>query len=236
MTPEELHLETRKHLLAAVDPVYREGSYRYFKEEIDNYGVRTPEVRKIAGAAYKHWKRWSLSGRDELCELLWQSGKLEEGSVAIVLHSKVAKEAGAREFRLYESWIDSYVRNWAHCDGVSTWLLAGCIANEPELSENLPAWTHSPNRWKKRAAAVGLLWEGKTGRQLDRVFEVTDLLLDDHDDMVQKGAGWLLKETYPGRPEAVMEFLMPRRERPTRTLLRYAAEKMSAADRELLLS
>ena len=53
--------------------------------------------------------------------------------------------------------------------------------------------------------------------------------------MVQKGAGWLLKETYPKRPEETMEFL--RSCAFPRLVVRYAAEKMTKSDRaELGLS
>lgn len=53
--------------------------------------------------------------------------------------------------------------------------------------------------------------------------------------MVQKGVGWLLKETYPKKPGEVMRFLMPLRESTTRLVLRYAAEKMSGKDKARLL-
>ncbi len=60
--------------------------------------------------------------------------------------------------------------------------------------------------------------------------------MTDEDDMVQKGVGWLLKETYPKRPREVVAFLEPWRGRTSRLLLRYAAEKMTPADRgEVLL-
>jgi 3-methyladenine DNA glycosylase AlkD len=53
--------------------------------------------------------------------------------------------------------------------------------------------------------------------------------------MVQKGVGWLLKETYPKQPREVVEFLQPWKARAPRLLLRYAAEKMTARDREAVL-
>jgi 3-methyladenine DNA glycosylase AlkD len=53
--------------------------------------------------------------------------------------------------------------------------------------------------------------------------------------MVQKGVGWLLKETYPKRPKEVVAFLVKNREKTTRLVLRYAAEKMSAADKARVL-
>ena len=47
--------------------------------------------------------------------------------------------------------------------------------------------------------------------------------------------GWLLKETYPKRPREVVDFLKPWRGRTARLLLRYAAEKMTERDREVVL-
>jgi 3-methyladenine DNA glycosylase AlkD len=99
----------------------------------------------------------------------------------------------------------------------------------------IDGWTQSKNRWKRRAAAVALVYEGRRGRNTESILRIADLLLGDPDDMVQKGVGWLLKETYPHKPAHVMRFLMPRRQKTTRLVLRYAAEKMSAADRARLL-
>ena len=145
------------------------------------------------------------------------------------------RTAACAEFRLFERWIDRFVSNWAHCDGVATWLIAASIANEPSLMDLLPPWTRSSNRWKRRAAAVSFLQEGKHGRNTERILEISESLLEDPDDMVQKGVGWLLKETYPSKPREVVSFLASRRTHPSRLLLRYAAEKMSPADRGQVL-
>jgi 3-methyladenine DNA glycosylase AlkD len=133
------------------------------------------------------------------------------------------------EFKLFERWIDRYINNWAHCDGVASWLLAACVANEPALKHDLVAWTASSNRWKRRAAAVSLLQEAKKGRSSEEIFRIAKDLANDKDPMVQKGVGWLLKEAYPKRPEAVVEFLAELQ--PPRLVLRYAAEKMTASDK-----
>jgi 3-methyladenine DNA glycosylase AlkD len=53
--------------------------------------------------------------------------------------------------------------------------------------------------------------------------------------MVQKGVGWLLKETHARQPKAVVEFLEKWKKRTSRLLLRYAAEKMSEAERKRVL-
>lgn len=236
MTVAELLAHLRSELAARVDPRYRQGALNYFREPVDLWGVRAPLVRQIAGAAYHEVKTWPAAARDKFAAGLWQSGKLEESSIAIYVYRRFRKQFAAGEFRLFERWIDRYVNSWASCDGVSSWLLAAAIENEPALIRRLPAWTRSRNRWKRRAAVVSLLQEAKQGRHTEAILEIAALLLDDADDMVQKGVGWVLKEAYPKRPRAVVAFLKPRAARAPRLVLRIAAEKMNSGDRSAVLA
>ncbi len=236
MEDAKLLAEIRRRLVACVDLAYRDGARDFFKEPIDCYGVRAAEVKRITAEAYREWKRWPRDEQNGFCEMLWGSGKFEEGVVAIYLNRRIVKSFGAADFRLFEKWINRWVRNWAHTDGVSSWLIAGCLANEHSLMDRIPLWTRSRNRWKRRAAAVSFLQEAKQGRNTDRILSIADMLLDDEDDMVQKGVGWLLKETYPQSPTHVVDFLVARKGRGSRLLLRYAAEKMTPEDRQKVLS
>jgi 3-methyladenine DNA glycosylase AlkD len=235
MTTGAMLARIRAGLRARAEEAFRKGVENFFGEPVVAYGVRAPEVKAVALGAYREVKGWTASAREKLAGELWKSGKLEEGGVAIVIYRRFGKECGAREFRLFERWIDRYVHNWAHCDGVASWLLAACVGNVPALIGELDAWTRSPNRWKRRAAAVALLQEAKLGRSTAAIFRTTGAMLEDPDDMVQKGVGWVLKETYPKRPAETMKFLLPRAARSPRLVLRLAAEKMSAGDRARLL-
>lgn len=166
MTIDELAPWVRAELGAAADEDFRRGQHHFFQEEVDNYGVRGHQVKRIAAALYRRVKTWPAADRNKLCDALWKSGKFEEGVVAIYLYRRFQRQCGAAEFKLFARWIDRYVRNWAHTDGVASWLLAASIANAPELIGQLSAWTRSANRWKRRAAAVALLQEAKLGRRL----------------------------------------------------------------------
>ena len=114
-------------------------------------------------------------------------------------------------------------------------MIAACIANRPGLADRLAGWTKSKNRWKRQSAAVSLIQEAKGGHNTETIFHICSLLLQDTDDMVQKGVGWLLKETYPKRPREVLDFLEGWRTRAPRLVLRLAAEKMTEKDRRWLL-
>jgi len=202
---------------------------------VDTYGVRTTDLHDVVRETYRLLKRWPVDQRDACMELLWENGGLEAGGVVCHVYRRFASEFGQREFRLFTGWVDRYARNWALTDGIAAWLLAVCIENEPELRLKLTPWTRSKNRWKRRASAVALLREAKYGRNTAFLLDTAARLLPDRDDMVEKGVGWLLKETYPARPRETVAFLLEQKQAASRLTLRYAAEKMSAADRQLVL-
>ena len=232
---EALAAEIRARLAERVCPEFRDGQRRVFRHEVDTWGERMPDVRAIAAAAYGRIKAWPKGDRNRLCTELWSSGKLEEAVMVPHIYRRFARECAACEFRLFERWLDRYVNNWASCDGLASWLFAACIENEPVLISELRGWTGSANRWRRRAAAVSLLQEAKAGRHTKEILDVAGRLAPDRDDMVEKGAGWLLKETYPRRPAETLAFLTAAGDRFSRTTLRYAAEKMPREVRQRLL-
>lgn len=235
LTAAELLPQIRERLEAAVDPDFAAGQRAFFKHEVQTAGVRRAALGPIISFVAGSVRKWPATERDRLCAALWQ-GSLEEGVIVCHVYRRFAKGCGRREFRLFESWIDRYVHNWAHCDGLAGWLVAACIANEPELIPKLESWTRSRNVWKRRAAAVALLQEAKKGRNTEAIFRIATLLRNDADDMVQKGVGWVLKETYPKKPAEVVRFLAPWRATAPRLLIRYAAEKMNAGDRAFIMA
>ncbi len=198
-------------------------------------GVRGDAVEEIALQVYAEVKRWPATRREELMERPWERGRREGGAVVCHVMRRFTRSFGEREFRLFEDWLDRHVHNWAHTDGVASRLVAACLANDPSLMERVWEWTDSPNRWKRRAAEVSLLQEARRGRHTVFVLRVARKLLPDRDDMVEKGVGWLLKEAYPPRPAEVVAFLLREQNATSRLTLRYAAEKMTPADRRRIL-
>ena len=235
MNIPELLEATRGRLREAARPKTAEGMRQFFREPIQPYGVAAPQVREIARLTYRELKNWLAPQRDRFMTALWKSGRMEEGSIVCYVYRRFAKSCGEREFAMFERWMNRYVKNWGHCDGVSTWLLAACIENEPALAERLTGWTKSKNRWTRRASAVSLVYEARRGRSTAMILRIAALLKHDADDMVQKGLGWMLKETYPHKPREVIRFLDDWRADAPRLVLRLAAEKMTQKDRQWLL-
>jgi 3-methyladenine DNA glycosylase AlkD len=233
----ELFGEITAALEHLADPRGAESAKYFFKDQpIDPRGISAEELRRIAREFHPRVKELSVAARERLCTNLWATGKLEDGALACYLYYRFEKQCGAREFALFTRWLDRYVHNWAHTDGLSVRLLGVCIANDPALIDDLDAWTRSKNRWKRRAAAVALIHSAKRGKHTRAIFCIAAPLIEDPDEMVQKGVGWLLKETYPQKPAETVHFLIANRTKTTRLVLRYAAEKMTATDKARVLA
>jgi len=178
----------RGELRELAEPEFRASVQRFFREPVDAYGVRTPAVRRLASTVFREVRQWPVAQRNRLCNELWKSGTLEEGALAVCLYQKFARQCGVCEFHLFEKWIDRFVANWSHCDGVCS-LLWTTFENEPKVLREIRPWSASPNRWKRRAAAVALVREARRGRNAALITATIARLSADSDDMVRMWCG-----------------------------------------------
>jgi len=227
--------EIRKELLKHSEPSYKEGSKRFFKEEINPHGVRIPNVRKIGDEFFRKHDL-GYEGYVKLGESLLKTGFFEEGCLAFHFLSKFKKNFGKEEFSLLSKWLDRYVDNWAWCDWLSTDLVAGCLKKDDSLVKNLYSWTQSKNRWVVRSAAVSLVPLARKGMFLKESLDIAKRNLPYKDDLIQKGTGWMLRELAKTKKKEVFDFLMKNKKGMGRTLMRYAIEHFSASERKRVMS
>ncbi|HPJ05667.1 MAG TPA: DNA alkylation repair protein [Bacteroidales bacterium] len=218
--------KVRRELREASDEKTREQGLRYFREEVNLYGIRSKTVSEIARANYALIRN---SGKDEIlaiCDTLLKSGMMEESFVASMWTEKLAQVFIPADFTILEKWVHNYVTNWASCDTLCNHTVGDFIQKYPEYIAELKKWAKSENRWVKRAAAVSLIIPARRGKFLADIFEIADILLLDRDDMVQKGYGWMLKEASKPYQKEVFDYVMHHKAVMPRTALRYAIEKM----------
>jgi 3-methyladenine DNA glycosylase AlkD len=218
--------QIREELRSIADPEIRKSAKRYFREEIQCYGTKTATVVAIAK---KYWKEVKSRPKQEifaLCEELYRSGLMEESFIVSEWAHRLSGKYDREDLAVFRHWIDTYITNWASCDGFCNHTMGDFIEQYPDSIEELKRWTQSENRWMRRAAAVSLIVPAKHGKYLNESIEIARLLLTDNDDMVQKGYGWLLKEASRKHTDEVFAFVMENKRNMPRTALRYAIEKM----------
>jgi len=218
--------QIRQELKNQADPEIQKTSKRFFKEGISCYGIKTATVMRIAK---KYWSEIRILDKQKifaLCEELYRSGYMEESFIVSNWAYALSDRYEREDLVVFRNWINTYITNWASCDGFCNHTMGDFIEQYPEYTGELKRWTQSQNRWMRRAAAVSFIVPAKHGKFLPDALEIVDLLLTDGDDMVQKGYGWLLKEESRKHTDEVFSYVMKNKRAMPRTALRYAIELM----------
>jgi 3-methyladenine DNA glycosylase AlkD len=218
--------EIRKDLRQTADEKTRSGYTHYFKEEVRFYGVENAKVTGISRKYFQAIKPLSKTEIFGLCEILFKSGYCEEAFIACEWSYKIHDRYEAEDFVIFEKWVNLYIDNWAKCDTLCNHTIGSFVEKFPWFIDELKKWTHSSNRWVRRAAAVTLIIPAKKGQFLTDIFEIADNLLKDKDDLVQKGYGWLLKDAAIQHPSEIFDYVMKNKGIMPRTALRYAIERL----------
>jgi len=234
--PAQLAAEIRQILENEGSVEHATGVQWFFKEEIKSHGWYTAELRKVA----VRFRRQILQelGPDILLQVanqLFSGRNLEEKVFSVFLLEKLTADFGDAEFRLFESWL-SRISSWADHDGLVHYLIAPMIAAKPARTSRVFQWAKSKDRWHRRAACVALIQGTRQKMFLPEVQRLTALLLADTDDMVQKGLGWLLRETAKYDAKRTVPYLMRIRGDAPRLVLRTACETLPAAMKRRILA
>jgi len=216
----------RESLIDNIDDETQKSFQRFFKQKVKCYGIKTATVRKIANQFWKEIKMSKKQDIFDLCEQLFLSDYSEEASIVTFWLPKITDQFEPDDWIVFKNWIEKYVNNWAKCDGFCNHTMGNFLVKYPMFIEELKEWTQSENRWMKRASPVSLIVPAKKGQFLKDVFEISDLLLLDEDDLVLKGYGWLLKVASHLHQKEVFNYVTKNKENMPRTALRYAIEKM----------
>lgn len=216
----------RTELRHSIDEKTLATSQNFFKEKIKLYGVKVPTVNKISREYFKLIDCKTKSEIVELCEILWQSGFIEESFIACNWSYYIHEKYEPEDFQLFEKWITNYVNNWATCDTLCNHTIGEFIEMFPEYIVKLKDWATSHNRCLRRASSVTLIIPARKGKFLNEILEIADILLLDKDDLVQKGYGWMLKAASEANQQEIVDYVIKNKSIMPRTALRYAIEKM----------
>jgi len=236
ITPNAVADEIRRILKDGGSTEHAEGVQWFFKEEIKSHGWYTAALRKAASQFVREITRdHSIDFLKEVADKLFSGKNLEEKVLAVFLLEKQTKNFGGDEFQLFASWLDR-VSSWADHDALVHDVLAPMVAADAARSRQVLLWAKSPNRWRRRAACVALIRGTRERKFFPQILRLSNQLLNDDDDMVQKGLGWLLRETAKADPRRTVPYLMKIRKNAPRLVLRTACETLPVATRKLVLT
>jgi 3-methyladenine DNA glycosylase AlkD len=236
VTPKEVASQIRKALKDGGSAEHASGVQWFFKEEIKSHGWYTADLRR----AIRHCRKEILREHEfdflvRVADQMFSGSVLEEKVAGIFLLENLTEKCGDDEFKLFESWLGR-ISSWADHDGLVHCLISPMVAAKPARAKFAFGWAKSPKRWHRRAACVALIRAARAKMLFPEIVRLSDSLLTDQDDMVQKGLGWLLRETAKFDPKRTVPYLMKIRDRAPRLVLRTACETLQLSVKKRVLA
>ena len=190
-------------------------------------GITVPNIRAIA----KQYKNISLNEIRELMQSEWHEVRL--CALLIMVEKSKKKDEALRQqlFDLYLSQTDR-INNWDLVD-----LSCRFIIGEYLLDKSRDILYHlaqSPLLWDNRIAIVSTYAFIRKG-QLEDTYALSDLMMHHPHDLMHKAIGWMLREAGKRDANRLYNYVMSHRADMPRTMLRYAIEKFSPAERSILM-
>ncbi|MBZ5680007.1 MAG: DNA alkylation repair protein [Acidobacteriia bacterium] len=236
ITPAEIASQIRKTLKDGGSPEHAAGVQWFFKEEIKSHGWYTADLRRAVRRFRREIrKEFGFDFLVKVADHLFSGPVLDDKTAAVFLLEKLDAEFGDSEFKMFEGWLDR-LSSWADHDGLVHYLIAPMVAAKPARVKSVFRWAKSPDRWHRRAACVALIQGTRQKMFLPQIKKLSDSLLADEDDMVQKGLGWLLRETAKHDAKQTVPYLMKIRGRAPRLVLRTACETLPVKMRATILA
>jgi 3-methyladenine DNA glycosylase AlkD len=213
---------------------------RYFRGDhgLRFYNVGTVRMRTLARSIYtSNRDRWSIDDAQRLAGQLIEDPYIETKSVGIELVARYRRSFAPRHLAVWKRWLArNFSANWATTDAICGLLIGPLLAMHPEQIAQMRAWSRHGNPWVRRASAVSLIVPMRRGRGLDTAYRVARALHDDDADLIQKAAGWMLREAGKYDRPRLERYLLRHGPAIPRTTLRYAIERFPPARRRMLLA
>lgn len=239
-SPSKTAAEIRATLKRDGSAQHAKGVQWFFKEEIKSHGWYAADLRTFArnlrrNVIEEHGKEKGLRFLVQVADRLLTGRVLEEKVFAVLLLEGWTAKFGDEEFALFESWLDR-ISSWADHDALVHYLIAPMIGEKPSRVASVFRWAKSSDRWHRRAACVALIQGRRQEQFFPLIVRLSNFLLRDEDDMVQKGLGWLLRVTAKQAPAKSVAYLLKIRANAPRLVLRTACETLSAPDKRRVLA
>lgn len=171
-------------------------------------------------------------------EKLMESPIHEVRAGALSIMGQCAKGKKCSEGRLnelYELYIRRHdrINNWDLVDLAAYYVVGKYLADKPR--NVLYRLAASKDMWERRSAIVATAHFILKQKQVDDTFAIAEILVNDKEDLVNKGTGWMLRAAGDVDREKLICFLDKHAATMPRVLLRYSIEKLDKQQREYYL-
>ncbi len=229
------YIDLQKSLRSVADFPRADFLMRFFKTGKGQYaegdkflGMTVPLVRKIV----RPYKTLPITEVEELLNSPWHEERFSALIIMIAQFKNGTPRVQKQIFNMYLANTKN-VNNWDLVDVSAEHIVGQYLANKPK--QILYKLAKSKKLFERRIAIVSTFHYIKLGNLKD-TFKISDILLNDKEDLIQKAVGWMLREAGKrvSKSELVL-YLAPRYKRMPRTMLRYSIERFLPEERKRYL-
>ncbi len=214
------------------NPEKADHSKRFFKTGPGEYGegdmflgITVPELRKLS----RQYKDLPL----EYIEILLKSPMHEERLLGLFILVLQYKQSSDPQI-MYDFYVEhlDHVNNWDLVDSSAPYISGHFLfKNDKDI---IYEWVQDQNMWIRRIAMLTTFYFIKNNEFTDAL-NIAEILHLDHEDLIHKAVGWMLREI--GKRDLPIEeqFLQKYYKNMPRTMLRYAIEKFPEPKRQAYL-
>ena len=205
----------------------------YFKSGEGQYGHGDTFIGVRMGTLFALAKSFVQMSPAEI-ERLMESDIHEARAGAMSIMGQQAMLKTTTEVRrkeLYDLYLRRHdrINNWDLVDLAAKPVIGQYIADKPRTI--LRKLAKSKNLWERRTALYACLWFIMKEKTVDDTEAVCEILINEKEEIIQKALGGLIRCIGIDRPR-LHAFLQKHAATMPRVALRYAVEKLSAADKK----
>ncbi len=207
----------------------------FFKTEKGNYGegdvfigITVPEQRIVA-------KQFLALPLPEIKTLLQSKIHEHRLTALCILVYRFQKADTAERKQIARFYIANRARvnNWDLVDASAAQILGVSLLKKDR--KILYRFARSKNLWERRIAIVAT-WAFIRANDHKDTLAISEMLLNDKEDLIHKATGWMLREVGKRSEKALVTFLDKNVRKMPRTALRYAIEKFAEKKRKEYLA
>ena len=224
--------DIKKSLIKLGNHEIAQHSQRFFKTEKGEYGegdkflgIRVPIIRK----QLKNFANISLGQT-----LILLKSPFHEIRLFAVLMLVQKFSSGDEKRKIYELYLKNakYVNNWDLVDSSAHYIVGAFLIDKDKTP--IYELAKSNDLWERRISIISTFYFIKSGK-FDDALKISEILLDDKEDLIHKAVGWMLREVGNRNLSEEEKFLKKFVLKMPRTMLRYAIEKFPETKRKKYL-
>ncbi len=200
--------EILSRLEERADPGHAQIHKKYHKSSLRFYGLRTPEMRKIAKDILPHYKDISEKTRFfKLCDRLWQEPFFETRMITAYLLSARLKFFEPKDFNCFYPMFKD-CDGWAITDTLAIKVLGEFLLRFPRFHRETDKWRFDDHLWVRRAGILRFIALSRGKHEWsDNMEFILKFHLSESDFFIRKAIGWTLREWSKNHPRKVIEFV-----------------------------